>query len=176
MSAIQLFCDSYQLIYVILITANLICDRLSSMTFSTEGISIISQKIAYAIAGKTCNRDEDINIKQIYETEILGKAIMLSDAHFYPGSSSLADMILHPIRQRLESIQVRDAQFARVICKLIPSQCPFERDIQIFGKTLFHIPPLCKLNPFYEQFVGLRFQALCFLADVCGEDVSQYCC
>ncbi len=146
------------------------------MTYSTEGIPIISQKIFDAIAGKTCNRDEDINIKQIYETEILGQAIMLSNTHLYPEPPSLADTILHPIRQRLESIQVRDAQFARLICKLIPSQCPFERDIKIFGKTLFHIPPLCKLNPFYEQFVSLRFQALCFLADVCGEDVSQYCC
>lgn len=146
------------------------------MTFITEGTPIISQKIVDAIAGKASDRDEDINIKQIYEIEILGKAIMLSNTHLYPESSSLADMILYPIRQRLESIQVRDAQFARLICKLIPSQCPFERDIQIFGKTLFHIPPLCKLNPFYEQFVGLRFQALCFLADVCGEDVSQYCC
>ncbi|GET43735.1 Mo-dependent nitrogenase family protein [Microseira wollei NIES-4236] len=146
------------------------------MTFSSAGIPIISQKIVYALAGKTCGGDEDINIKQIYETKILGKVIMLSNAHLYPESPSLADMILHPIRQRLESIQVRDAQFARLVCKLIPSQCPFERDIQIFGKKLFHIPPLCKLNPFYEQFVGLRFQALCFLADVCGEDVSQYCC
>ena len=145
------------------------------MTFSTEGIPIISQKIVHAIAGKTCSGDEDINIKQIYETEILGKAIMLSNTHLYPESPSLADMMLHPIRQRLESIQVRDAQFARLICKLIPSQCPFERDITIFGKTLFHIPPLCKLNPFYEQLVGLRFRALSYLADQCGEDVRSYC-
>lgn len=101
---------------------------------------------------------------------------MLINTHLYPESSSLSDMILQPIRQKLESIQVRDAQFARLVCKLIPSQCPFERDIQILGKTLFHIPPLCKLNPFYEQFVALRFQALCFLADVCGEDVTKYCC
>ncbi|MHC5598062.1 MAG: Mo-dependent nitrogenase C-terminal domain-containing protein [Nostoc sp.] len=83
--------------------------------------------------------------------------------------------ILQPLRQRVENIQVRDRQLAHRLCKLIPSQCPFERDVKLFGKTLFHIPPMCKLNPLYEEVVGLRFRALCYLADDCGEDVSQYC-
>ncbi|MCC5623889.1 Mo-dependent nitrogenase C-terminal domain-containing protein [Nostoc sp. CHAB 5715] len=83
--------------------------------------------------------------------------------------------ILQPLRQRLENIQVRDRQLAHRLCKVIPSQCPFERDVKLFGKTLFHIPPMCKLNPLYEEVVGLRFRALCYLADECGEDVSQYC-
>ncbi|MCC5663095.1 Mo-dependent nitrogenase C-terminal domain-containing protein [Nostoc sp. CHAB 5784] len=83
--------------------------------------------------------------------------------------------ILHPLRQRVENIQVRDRQLAHRLCKLIPSQCPFERDVKLFGKTLFHIPPMCKLNPLYEEVVGLRFRAMCYLADECGEDVSQYC-
>ncbi|BBD65136.1 Mo-dependent nitrogenase family protein [Nostoc commune NIES-4072] len=83
--------------------------------------------------------------------------------------------ILHPLRQRVENIQVRDRQLAHRLCKLIPSQCPFERDVKLFGKTLFHIPPMCKLNPLYDEVVGLRFRALCYLADECGEDVSQYC-
>ncbi len=83
--------------------------------------------------------------------------------------------ILQPLRQRVNSIQVHDRQLAHRLCKLIPSQCPFERDVKLFGKTIFHIPPLCKLNPLYEEVVGLRFRALCYLADECGEDVSQYC-
>ncbi|AUB36445.1 Tellurite resistance protein [Nostoc flagelliforme CCNUN1] len=83
--------------------------------------------------------------------------------------------ILQPLRQRVENIQVRDRQLAHRLCKLIPSQCPFERNVKLFGKTLFHIPPMCKLNPLYEEVVGLRFRALCYLADDCGEDVSQYC-
>ncbi|MEH1842997.1 MAG: Mo-dependent nitrogenase C-terminal domain-containing protein [Nostoc sp.] len=83
--------------------------------------------------------------------------------------------ILQPLRQRVENIQVRDRQLAHRLCKLIPSQCPFERDVKLFGKTLFHIPPMCKLNPLYEEVVGLRFRALCYLADECGEDISQYC-
>ncbi|MEH1873317.1 Mo-dependent nitrogenase C-terminal domain-containing protein [Nostoc sp.] len=83
--------------------------------------------------------------------------------------------ILQPLRQRLENIQISDRQLAHRLCKLIPSQCPFERDVKLFGKTLFHIPPMCKLNPLYEEVVGLRFRAMCYLADECGEDVSQYC-
>jgi Mo-dependent nitrogenase C-terminus len=83
--------------------------------------------------------------------------------------------ILQPLRHWIEQIQVRDRMIAHRLCKSIPSQCPFERDIKFLGKKLFHIPPMCKLNPFYDEVVGLRFKALCYLADECGEDISQYC-
>jgi hypothetical protein len=83
--------------------------------------------------------------------------------------------ILQPLRHWVDSIPVNNRQRSHLLCKLIPAQCPFERDIKLFGKTLFHIPPMCKLNPLYEELVGLRFRALCYLADECGEDVSQYC-
>jgi hypothetical protein len=83
--------------------------------------------------------------------------------------------LLQPIRERLESIEIHNPQLAHFLCKAIPAQCPFERDIIIFGKKLFHIPPMCKLNPFYEQVVTLRFKALCYLADECGEDITAYC-
>ncbi len=63
---------------------------------------------------------------------------------------------------------------ARFLCKMIPSQCPFERDVTLFGHKIVHIPPLCKINPLYEQLVSLRFRSLCYLADKCGEDVSPY--
>jgi hypothetical protein len=82
---------------------------------------------------------------------------------------------LQPLRQKIENIEINNPQLAHRLCKLIPAQCPFERDIKLFGKTLFHIPPMCKLNPFFQEVVSLRFRALCYLADECGEDVSQYC-
>ncbi len=88
---------------------------------------------------------------------------------------SLLDRLLRPLRDRLDAIEVRDAEFAHGVCKLIPAQCPFERDVKLFGRTLVHIPPMCKLNPLYEQLVSLRFRALCYLADECGEDISAYC-
>jgi hypothetical protein len=79
--------------------------------------------------------------------------------------------ILNPIRNWLDSIEVRDRKLAHWLCQLIPAQCPFERDVQLFGRTIAHIPPLCKLNPLYDQFVGLRFRSLCYLVDECGETV-----
>ncbi|MEO3705283.1 Mo-dependent nitrogenase C-terminal domain-containing protein [Trichormus azollae] len=83
--------------------------------------------------------------------------------------------LLRPLRDWLDNLKVGDRQFAHRLCQLIPPQCPFERDLKLFGKTLFHIPPMCKLNPLYEELVGLRLRALCYLADECGEDISQYC-
>ncbi|NEO85038.1 MAG: nitrogenase [Spirulina sp. SIO3F2] len=82
---------------------------------------------------------------------------------------------LQLLKARIDQVEVQDADLAHLLCQLIPAQCPFERDIKVFGKVLFHIPPMCKLNPFYEQVVFLRFRALCYLADECGEDVGQYC-
>ncbi|NET00746.1 MAG: nitrogenase [Sphaerospermopsis sp. SIO1G2] len=83
--------------------------------------------------------------------------------------------LLRPLRNWLDNLQVCNRQFAHRVCQLIPAQCPFERDVKLFGKILLHIPPMCKLNPLYEEVVGLRFRALCYLADECGEDISQYC-
>ena len=82
---------------------------------------------------------------------------------------------LKPVREWLDGMEVRDRQIAHRLCKMIPAQCPFERDVKLFGRTLFHIPPMCKLNPLYEQVVGLRFRALCYLADECNEDITAYC-
>lgn len=83
--------------------------------------------------------------------------------------------VLQPVRDWLDQLSIHDPKVARFLCNLIPAQCPFERDINLFGRKIAHIPPLCKLNPLYEQLVSLRFRALCYLADTCGEDVSPYC-
>lgn len=83
--------------------------------------------------------------------------------------------VLNPLRVWLDGLEIEDPQVARFLCKMIPAQCPFERDVKLFGQKVVHIPPLCKINPMYEQLVGLRFRALSYLADDCGEDVSSYC-
>ncbi|MGF1587757.1 MAG: Mo-dependent nitrogenase C-terminal domain-containing protein [Pleurocapsa sp.] len=82
--------------------------------------------------------------------------------------------ILHPVKDWLEDMEVKDPRLAKFVCKVIPPQCPFERDINLFGRKIAHIPPLCKLNPLYEQFTMLRFRSLSYLADECGEDVTKY--
>ena len=82
---------------------------------------------------------------------------------------------VHFFQQLIDKLEIKQEQTARRIVKLIPAQCPFAREIQVFGKVIFRIPPLCKFNPLYEQLIALRFRALCFLADQCGEDITAYC-
>lgn len=77
--------------------------------------------------------------------------------------------ILEPVAGWLDKIEVHDQKFAHLLTKLIPAQCPFERDLVLWGRKIAHIPPMCKLNPLYDQLVGLRFRALCYLVDECGE-------
>lgn len=79
---------------------------------------------------------------------------------------------LRPMRRWMDSLEVKDRSLAYFIAKIVPEQCPFAKDILLLGQIIVHVPPLCKLNPLYSETVSLRFRALCFLADECGEDIS----
>ena len=83
--------------------------------------------------------------------------------------------VLQPVKDWLDGWEIHDPRLAHFVCKIIPPQCPFERDIILFGRKIVHIPAMCKINPLYEQLVGMRFRALCYLADECKEDISSYC-
>lgn len=98
----------------------------------------------------------------------------MSSSSLRPDPSS-QHRLLQPLRQWLDNLEVHNPKAAHRIAKLIPAQCPFERDVKFFGRTIARIPPLCKLNPVYDQLVSLRFRALCYLADECGEDIRSYC-
>jgi hypothetical protein len=80
--------------------------------------------------------------------------------------------LLKPLRQWLDQVEIHDPKVAKQLYKLIPAQCPFARDLKFRGHTILHIPPLCKLNPFYDELMGLRFRALCYLVDECGIDIQ----
>lgn len=82
--------------------------------------------------------------------------------------------ILEPVKEWLDHMDIHDSRLANMICKIIPAQCPFERDVVLFGRKIMHIPAMCEINPLYDQLVGLRFRSLSYLADK-GEDVSKYC-
>ena len=71
------------------------------------------------------------------------------------------------------AINIESYDIAILICKLIPAQCPFERDVVFLGHKLFHLPPLCKLNPAYGAMISLRFKALSYLEDQYGEQHSE---
>jgi hypothetical protein len=82
--------------------------------------------------------------------------------------------LLEPVKEWLDHMDIHDSRLANLICKVVPAQCPFERDIVLFGRKIMHIPAMCEINPLYDQLVGLRFRSLSYLADK-GEDVSKYC-
>lgn len=48
--------------------------------------------------------------------------------------------LLQPIRQWLDSIEIHNPKLARLLCKLIPTHCPFEREIKLFDHTVLCIP------------------------------------
>ncbi|CAK6692359.1 Mo-dependent nitrogenase C-terminal domain-containing protein [Synechococcus sp. CBW1107] len=80
------------------------------------------------------------------------------------------DTDLHPagldgVRRWLDGIEPSDPVVARFLVRLIPAQCPFERDVKLFGWKVVHIPPMCKINPLYDQLVALRFRCLCRLEE-----------
>ena len=39
------------------------------------------------------------------------------------------------------------------LAKTLPDSCPFEREIKFNDKVILYIPPLCKLNPLYEEVI-----------------------
>ena len=78
------------------------------------------------------------------------------------------------IQKRLDNLEISTKETAEKIVNLIPNNCPFAREIRVFNLSIFRIPPLCKLNPFYEDLMMLRFRALSFLCEM-GEDITPYC-
>ncbi len=100
--------------------------------------------------------------------KLLEDQVYSSDCCF----NSLGSHLLCLVRRRFLAIEIHNPRVAKLICKMIPACCPFKQDIQILGRTLFHIPALCKLNPFYDELMELRFRALSYLADEYGEDIT----
>ena len=151
---------------------------------TTAAENFLRTAVMVAIADGTYSSSEDYLLHQLCraleQPEELLKA--LRDTIEYPQqiqtpSAPLTKRqidALRPMREWLDGLEIHDPRVARFLCKMIPSQCPFERDVTLFKRKIVHIPPMCKINPLYEQLVGLRFRALSYLADDCGEDISPY--
>ncbi|MBD2458150.1 TerB family tellurite resistance protein [Nostoc sp. FACHB-87] len=136
--------------------------------------------VMVAIADGTYSPSEDQVLHQFCQVLELPEDIIQALRHTLEiqdplvSSKTPPHLPLNSLRDWLDGLDVQDPRVARFLCKMIPSQCPFERDVTLFGRKIVHIPPLCKINPLYEQLVGLRFRALSYLADDCGEDVTPY--
>jgi tellurite resistance protein len=76
--------------------------------------------------------------------------------------------LLDGVRRWLDGIEPSDPEVARFLVRLIPAQCPFEREVKLFGWKVVHIPPMCKINPLFDELMALRFRCLCRL-EACGD-------
>ena len=142
--------------------------------------------VMVAIADGIYSPSEDDLLQQLCQKLELQENLLTALHHTLEDSTQTQDSpsaglqpppthdVLNPLRQWLDGLDIQDPRVARFLCKMIPSQCPFERDVTLFGRKIVHIPPLCQINPLYEQMVGLRFRALSYLADDCGEDITPY--
>ena len=144
--------------------------------------------VMVAIADGTYSASEDQILHQFCEVLGQHEKVLAALRHTLYDNSASADTastpitaptesqldVLNPVREWLDELEIQDPKVARFLCKMIPPQCPFERDVKLFGHKIVHIPALCKLNPLYDQLVGIRFRALSYLADDCKEDVSNY--
>ncbi|MEI3649378.1 MAG: Mo-dependent nitrogenase C-terminal domain-containing protein [Dolichospermum lemmermannii FEM_B0920] len=141
--------------------------------------------VMVAIADGIYSPSEDDLLQQLCQKLELQESLLTALRHTLEDTAQINDFpaaglqaphpdALRPLRQWLDGLDIQDPRVAKFLCKMIPSQCPFERDVTLFGRKIVHIPPLCKINPLYEQMVGLRFRALSYLADDCGEDVTPY--
>ena len=141
--------------------------------------------VMVAIADGIYSPSEDDLLQQLCQKLELQESLLTALRHTLEDTAQTTDFpptglqsphpdALTPLRQWLDGLDIQDPRVAKFLCKMIPSQCPFERDVTLFGRKIVHIPPLCKINPLYEQMVGLRFRALSYLADDCGEDVTPF--
>jgi tellurite resistance protein len=155
-------------------------------TDASVGENFLRTAVMVALADGLYSTAEDQILESFCQALNLQVSALDSLRHTLDGEETTAETgiahpakqgidVLLPVRHWLDELEMHDPRVARFLCKLIPPQCPFERDVKLFGRKVVHIPPLCKLNPLYEQLVYLRFRALSYLADDCKEDVSRYC-
>jgi len=149
--------------------------------------NFVRTAVIVALANGTYSESEDQVLRE-FCTALLGQKLDILEAlrallspetlevknHQLSSQEKPVFATLQPVRKFLDDMEIDSPYVARFLCKMIPPQCPFERDIVLFGHKVIHIPPMCKLNPLYEELVGLRFRALSYLADECKEDISQY--
>ncbi|AVZ30932.1 Mo-dependent nitrogenase C-terminal domain-containing protein [Nodularia spumigena] len=164
-----------------IITPEELAAKLGKRTAAAENFTRTA--VMVAIANGTYSPSEDQVMQQLYTALEQPQDILESLRHTLAPAEQISTLappeapppdVLFPLRDWLDGLEIHDPRVARFLCKMIPSQCPFERDITLFGRKIVHIPPLCQINPLYEQLVGLRFRALSYLADECGEDISPY--
>jgi len=73
--------------------------------------------------------------------------------------------LLRSVRHWLDALEVREPRVARLLCKLIPAQCPFERDIKLFGKSLSYAT-VVQAQPALRTISWPTLRSMCYLEGI----------
>jgi len=128
-----------------------------------EAEQFLRSAVVVALADGRLGVEELALLRHWSELLQVGQAV-LADLHEEEPASGEAGSTLERLRGWLDAQAPADPAVARLLVKLIPAQCPFERDVMVLGRKIVHIPPMCRINPLYEQLMALRFRCLCLLA------------
>ncbi|MEB3335512.1 MAG: Mo-dependent nitrogenase C-terminal domain-containing protein [Cyanobacteriota bacterium] len=130
-----------------------------------EGEEFLRSAVLVALADGHLSGPELVLLRQWSRALGVGEALLASLPTPCCDSDETAGR-LDAIKAWLDGLDPREPAVARFLVRLIPAQCPFERDVTLFGHKLVHIPPMCKINPLYDQLVGLRLRCLTTLAEL----------
>lgn len=128
-----------------------------------EAEQFLRSAVVVALADGRLGEAELSLLRHWSELLQVGQAV-LADLQAEDDAGTEADSTLKRLRGWLDAQAPSDPAVARLLVKLIPAQCPFERDVMVLGRRIVHIPPMCRINPLYEQLMALRFRCLCLLA------------
>lgn len=128
-----------------------------------EAEQFLRSAVVVALADGRLGEAELSLLRHWSELLQVGQAV-LAELHGDDPQGDGTDSTLERLRGWIDAQAPSDPAVARLLVKLIPAQCPFERDVVVLGRRLVHIPPMCRINPLYEQLMALRFRCLCLLA------------
>ena len=128
-----------------------------------EAEQFLRSAMVVALADGTLGDAELSLLRHWSELLQVGQAV-LADLHADDARSDDGSATLERLRHWLDAQAPSDPAVARLLVTLIPAQCPFERDVMVLGRRIVHIPPMCRINPLYDQLMALRFRCLCLLA------------
>lgn len=128
-----------------------------------EAEQFLRSAVVVALVDGRLGEAELILLRHWSELLQVGQAV-LADLHVDEPAGGEVGSTLERLRGWLDAQAPSDPAVARLLVKLIPAQCPFERDVMVLGRRIVHIPPMCRINPLYEQLMALRFRCLCLLA------------
>ncbi|MEB3319226.1 MAG: Mo-dependent nitrogenase C-terminal domain-containing protein [Cyanobacteriota bacterium] len=133
--------------------------------------AFLRSAVVVALADGHLSAPEMVLLRQWSGALAVGEGLLASLPETCCDSDDSAGL-LDQLKAWLAGLVPSEPAVARFLVRLIPDQCPFERDVRLFGHKLVHIPPMCKINPLYDQLIALRLRCLTVLAERQAEGAS----